>query len=127
MIFWIAAVMCLYLVQIYLPAILLLPAEGLTAHAGPRDDIPDRGKFGGRAERALVNLKENLPFFLAPAILVLSIEGSDIQAAILAAQVFFLARIAYAVCYIAGIPWVRSLSYAIGLTANVYGFWALIG
>lgn len=127
MLFWIAVVLCLYLVQIYLPAILLLPAEGLTAHAGPRDSIPDRGKFGGRAERALVNLKENLPFFLVPAVLALVIEGADIQAAILAVQVFFLARIVYVFCYMAGIPWIRSISYTVGLVANVYGFWALTG
>jgi uncharacterized MAPEG superfamily protein len=125
MIFWIAAVLFLYLVQIYLSALLLLPAEGLVSHAGPRDTIPDRGKYAGRAERALVNMKENLPFFLVPALLALAMDGVNMPAAILAAQVFFFARVAYVAVYVAGVPWVRSVVFSVGMGANLYGLWAL--
>ncbi|WP_153769829.1 MAPEG family protein [Labrenzia sp. CE80] len=127
MLFWIAAVLALYLAQIYLSATLFLPAEGLVAHAGPRDSLPDRGKYAGRAERVLVNFKENLPFFLVPAVLALALPGTDLSAATLAAQIFLVARIFFAAFYMFGVPWARSLAYGVGLGANIYGFWALTG
>lgn len=125
MLFWILMVLGLYLAQIYLSASLYLPAEGLVQHAGGRDNMPERGKYAGRAERALANFKENLPFFLVPAVLAMVIDGADMAAAVLAAQVFFFARIAYTGFYVFAVPGARSIAYGIGLAANIYGIYAL--
>src|SRR5690348_4359236 len=41
---------------------------------GPRDDWPPLTRLGGRAERALENMKEALPVFLALALLNLTVQ-----------------------------------------------------
>lgn len=125
MLTWIAAVLLLYFAQIYLATALFMPDEGIRQHLAGRDNLPERGLYAGRAHRALVNLKENLPFFLVPAILSLIIDGVAVDQAILAAQVFFFARIGYAVCYVFAVPVVRTIFYFAGLAANVYAFMLL--
>lgn len=115
MVFWVLAGLVLYLVQIYLSAAIYLPVEGLARHAGGRDTLPERGVYAGRAERALVNLKENMPFFLTLALLALIIEGADMGQAVLGAQIFVLSRAAYVVLYLISIPWTRSAAYTVSI------------
>ncbi|MBO6757763.1 MAG: MAPEG family protein [Roseibium sp.] len=127
MVTWIVLVLILYFVQIYFAGYFVLAKEGLVAHAGPRDTIPSGGLYGGRAERALVNMKENLPFFFVPAVLALVLTGADMQLAVIGAQMFFFARIAYVAFYVAGVPWLRSAAYSVALLGNILTVWALWG
>ncbi len=126
MIFWILAGLGVYLLSVYLPAILYLPREGLVNHAGPRDELPEAGAYTNRARRALGNLQENLPIFLTLAILALVAPSADMAQAILGAQVFVIARLVYIPVYLISVPWTRSLAYLAGLVGNVIQLLALI-
>jgi uncharacterized MAPEG superfamily protein len=112
---WILAVLILYFCQIYLSAALYLPAEGLLRHAGGRDVLPEKGKFTARADKALVNMKENLPFFLVPAVLACVLPEADKDLAVIGAKVFFFGRLAYVPAYLSGIPGPRSIAYGVAL------------
>ena len=116
---WILAVLVLYLCQIYFTAIMYLPSTGLLRLAGGRDGLPEKGKLAGRADRALLNLKENLPLFLVPAVLVYVVPDSNAGLAVLGAQIFFWARLAYVPFYISGIPGPRSIAYGLALAGNL--------
>lgn len=122
---WIIAVLGLYLGQIYLSALIYFPTEGTFRHLGGRDEMPDKGKFTQRSDRALNNMKENLPLFLVPALLTYVVPGADLGSAILGAQVFLFARLAYVPLYISGIPGLRSIAYTIALIGNGLVVWAL--
>ncbi|GAA0772721.1 MAPEG family protein [Roseibium denhamense] len=124
---WILAVLVLYFFQIYLSAALYLPAEGLLKHAGGRDTTPERGKYAGRAEKALINLRENLPFFLAPALLTYVVPGTDSELAVLGAQLFVFARCIYVPAYLSGIPGPRSVAYGLALLGNIIMVYAIVG
>ena len=126
MVFWLLAGLGVYLLNIFLPAILYLPAEGLVTHAGSRDQQPPVGPFVGRARRSLANLQENLPIFLGLGILALVVPGADIEQAILGAQIFVFARIAYIPLYLASIPYTRSMSYLAGLYGTLLMLLALV-
>ncbi|ASP33314.1 MULTISPECIES: MAPEG family protein [Stappiaceae] len=123
---WILAVLLLYLAQIYLSAALYLPSESIWQHAGGRDVLPEKGKYKGRSDRALVNMKENLPFFLVPAVLVYVIPTTDMALAITGAQLFFFGRLLYVPSYLSGIPGPRSLAYGVALCGNIIMAWALV-
>ncbi|MEP3430902.1 MAG: MAPEG family protein [Roseibium sp.] len=124
---WIFSVLALYLAQVYLSAALFLPSEGLLNHLGGRDSLPDKGKYTARADRALVNMKENLPFFLVPAVLVYVLPDANTSLALLGAQIFFWARLAYILAYLFGTPGPRSIAYVAGLVGNLVMVWALLG
>jgi uncharacterized MAPEG superfamily protein len=82
--------------------------------AGNRE-VPVEGQaWVGRAQRAYRNMLEGLLPFAA---VVLAAAAADISnpATVLGAQLFFYARVAYAVIYVAGIPWLRTVVWTVGL------------
>ena len=115
MLFWILAGLTVYFVNIFVPAIIYFPAEGLANHVGSRDNSPEPSAMVGRARRSLANLQENLPIFLTLGILAMIVDGADIEQAVRGAQIFVLARIAYLILYLVSIPYTRSAAYAVGL------------
>lgn len=82
-------------------------------------DTPVEGKgWVGRAQRAHRNMIESLlPF----AVLVLAAEVAGIANAntVLGAQLYFYGRVAYSVLYLAGIPWLRTIAWAVSLAGMV--------
>ncbi len=92
------------------PATLTNPKWSL----GNRSEKFDGSAWADRAKRAAENMKENLPLF---AILVLvanvSDQANDMSA--LGAQIFFGARVAHGASYIAGIPYLRTLFWAVSI------------
>ena len=103
-----------YLINVYVAASLLMGRIGMMAYMGPRDSLPEPSIYRARALKAADNFSENLPIFLALGVLALVVEGTDMTLAILGAQIFVLARVAYMAVYIAGIPVVRSLVFTVG-------------
>jgi uncharacterized MAPEG superfamily protein len=90
---------------------------GLPKLAGNREGLAPMAGWVGRAQRAHLNMLENLVLF-APLVLILDIVIRHNTMTELGAQVFFWARLVYAIVYIAGIPWVRTAIWgvsAIGL------------
>ncbi|WP_434051405.1 MAG: MAPEG family protein [Roseibium sp.] len=124
---WILAVLALYFTQIYATALFYVPSVSLLKLAGGRDELPDKGRLALRADKALVNMKENLPFFLVPAVLAYVLPTTDMGMAILGAQMFFWGRLAYIPAYVTGIPGPRSIAYGIALVGNIITVVALFG
>lgn len=123
---WLIAVLGLYLGQIYLSALIYFPTEGTLRHLGGRDVMPEKGKLAKRSDRALQNMSENLPLFLAPALLTYVVPETDVGLAVLGAQIFFFARLAYVPLYLTGIPGPRSLAYMVALVGNIMVVWSLL-
>ena len=88
-------------------------AEGMQAGLSNRDSLPEATPLGGRAERAAANSVEALLLFV-PLALVAHIAGKDVEA-LLGAQIFFWARVAYLPIYLVGVIYLRSLVWMIGV------------
>ncbi len=111
--------------QTFVAAVGTISQVGFVTAAGNRENMPVFTGWVGRAHRAHHNLLENLVLF---AILVLAAQALNRlnAATALGAELFFGARVAYAAIYVAGIPWVRTLLYAISLVGLVLIFLQLL-
>ena len=87
--------------------------EGRHIGLGNRDNLQEATPMGGRAERAAKNSIEAAAFFI-PLALIANAAGLDAEA-MLGAQVAFWARVAYVPIYIAGIKYLRSLVWIVGV------------
>jgi len=77
-------------------------------------DKPEQPLWAERAQRAHLNMVETMPAFIAVTLgASFLVSGSDTSIATIATwcSVFFWARIAHAVVYILGIPFVRTPVY----------------
>jgi len=98
---------------------------GLMRLIGNRDGMPEITGWGGRAHRAHRNMLENLVLFAA-LILVAVAAGKTNDMTLLGAQIFFWARIAYAVIYLAGVIWVRTACWAVSMAGLIIIFAQLV-
>ncbi len=114
MVLVILLVLALFVIQTLLPNRFREPGEegSVKAALGPRDNPPPYTVIGGRAARALANMQEALPVFLALALLNL-IVGTAADTAITGAWIFFLARLVYVPAYLSGITGLRTLVWAV--------------
>ena len=80
---------------------------GLPALAGNREALAPCTGWAGRAARAHHNMLESLVLFAALVLIAVAAGKTD-ASTLLGAQIFFWARLVYAVVYIAGIAWVRT-------------------
>ena len=97
-----------------------MPSLGLGDLISARDEVRDGTAVVGRLDRALNNCVIGMALF-APAVLILSVKGlSPLPNAILAAQIFLFARVAYVVTYALGVPLLRTLAWAISVFAVIY-------
>ena len=87
---------------------------GLPALAGNRDGLPEIKGWAGRAARAHRNMLENLVLFAILVLTAVATGRSDPQI-VLGAQIFLWARVAYAVIYVLGIAWLRTLAWAVSV------------
>ena len=87
--------------------------EGRQIGLGNRDNLKEATPMGGRAERAAKNSIEAAVFFV-PLALVANAAGMDAEV-MLGAQIAFWARIAYVPIYIAGIKYLRSFVWIVGV------------
>ncbi len=79
----------------------------------------------GRAQRAHSNMLENIVLFAA-LVLVAQISGRANEMTALGAQIFFWARLAYAVIYLVGIPWIRTGAWFVSMVGLVLIFLQLL-
>lgn len=77
-----------------------------------------------RMDRAHQNAVESLGPFAA-AVLIAHVAGLANETTAMWALVFFWARVAHAVIYWAGIPYLRTLAFAVGLIATLGIFWEI--
>src|SRR5262245_41918951 len=81
-------------------------AQGLWVMAGPRDHLKEPSIWQARTKRCVDNHREGLMMF-APLILIAADTQISNTLTIWGAQLFFYSRVAHAVVYLAGLPYIR--------------------
>jgi uncharacterized MAPEG superfamily protein len=87
---------------------------GLPALAGNREGLAEMKGWAGRARRAHLNMVENLVLFAA-LVLIVAVANKANATTATGAMIFFWARVAYAVIYLIGIPWLRTLAWVVSV------------
>jgi uncharacterized MAPEG superfamily protein len=118
MLVWSAA---LAFVQVVVAVIGAHLQVGLPMLVGNRDNMPEITGWAGRASRAHHNMTANLLLF-AILVLVAQVTSKLDATTALAAQLFFWARLAYAIIYIVGLPWLRTAAWAVSVVGMVMIF-----
>ena len=98
---------------------------GLPALAGNREGLTACTGWAGRAARAHHNMLESLVLFAA-LVLIAVVTNKTNATTLLGAQLFFWARLAYALVYIAGIPWLRTLVWLVSVIGLILIFVQLL-
>ncbi len=80
-------------------------AVGLPTLAGNREGLPEITGWAGRAKRAHLNMIENLVLFAALVLIAVTAGKANV----------FWARLAYAVIYVAGIAWLRTVAWFVSV------------
>jgi uncharacterized MAPEG superfamily protein len=98
---------------------------GLPDFAGNRESLPPATSWAGRAQRAHRNMLENLVLF---AVLVLVTELTNKNNAMtgFGVQLFFWARVIYAIIYVIGLPWLRTGVWVISMIGLILIFLQLV-
>ena len=99
--------------------------QGLVQAVGYPDNPPEPAKWAQRAQRAHLNLLENLPIFAA-LVLVAHLAGAADETSALGATLFFWARLVQALVMLAGVPWVRTLAFVVSWIGMVLVFVAIV-
>lgn len=95
----------------------------MPALAGNR--LPAITGWADRAARAHRNMLESLVLFAA-LVLIAVVANKTNSTTLLGAQLFFWGRLAYAVVFIAGIPWLRTAVWAVAVVGLVLIFGQLL-
>lgn len=98
---------------------------GMEIALGNRDNLPDPTPLAGRAERTARNTLENFVLFAVLALTahVAGATGSRVE---LGAQLFFWARVAYIPVYLAGITYLRTAVWLVGIVGMGMIFTAIV-
>lgn len=117
--------MVLGIVQLLLAAVAMTRQRGLKWNASARDGQPaPLTGVAARLDRAMRNFLETFPFFAAAALAV-AVTDSTSAASVLGAQLYFWARLVYVPLYAFGVPYLRSLVWAVSLWGILQMLWAL--
>ncbi|TMH72205.1 MAG: hypothetical protein E6H57_03820 [Betaproteobacteria bacterium] len=98
---------------------------GLPLLAGNREGLAPCTGWAGRASRAHHNMLESLVLFAA-LVLIAALAGKSNAMTLLGAQLFFWARLVYAVVYLAGIPWARTAVWFVSVIGLALIFLQLV-
>jgi uncharacterized MAPEG superfamily protein len=101
-------------------------AQGLWVMAGHRDVTKEPSVWQARTKRCVDNHREGLIMF-APLVLIAADVGVSNTLTIWGAQLFFYSRVAHAVVYLAGLPYIRPVFWTVGLVGTIMVFLALFG
>jgi uncharacterized MAPEG superfamily protein len=98
---------------------------GLPDLAGNRENLPPATSWAGRAQRAHHNMLENLVLF-AVLVLVTEITNKNNAMTGFGSELFFSARVIYAIIYVIGLPWLRTGVWVISVIGLILIFLQLI-
>lgn len=116
----------LFLVQLVLQAVASVAEFGPPYAFSPRDEPRQFKKpVLGRLSRAFYNLLETYPIFVALA-LALAVTGKTGGMGANGAMIWFWARVVYVPVYAAGIPYLRTLIWAIAAIGLIMMLIALL-
>ncbi|HEY2873582.1 MAG TPA: MAPEG family protein [Reyranella sp.] len=105
-------------VQVLIAAAASNHVVGLVTLAGNRDRLPEYTGFAGRAKRAHLNMIENMVLFSA-LVLIAAVAGKANATTAMGALIFFWARLVYAVIYLLGVPWLRTLAWVVSVIGMI--------
>jgi uncharacterized MAPEG superfamily protein len=100
----------LFFLIIIAQALIAIGQNGLSAQAGSRDSLNEPTVLRKRLQRLTANFQENLVMFGLIVFIAHATGVSNDQTA-LGARLFFYARVAHAVVYAFGWPWIRPLCW----------------
>lgn len=123
---YLAYTIALFLLVVLVQGYAGIANNGGLAMANNRDNLKPPTVFQARMKRLTDNYRENLWFFV-PLILIAAVAGISNQWTVLGAQMFFFSRLAHAIWYAFGWPFVRPLLWLAGVVACVLIFLALFG
>jgi len=111
---WLVWSILLGLAHVLIAATFSTQQRGLGWNAGNRDgEVKPLTGAAARATRANFNFLETFPFYAAAVLIVVLTSASTARTA-LGAEVYFWARLVYLPVYIVGIPYLRTLVWAVG-------------
>lgn len=117
---WLAAIILLTVLGAFPYVLQRIAGIGLMRTLGNpgASDNAEMPLWAQRAKSAHANAVENLVAF-GPALIAAHLHAPQAPGLAAAAQVYFLARLAHYIVYVAGIPVVRTLAYFVGLGATL--------
>ncbi len=121
---WSVLLTALYWVPYILNELAVAGVFGAVAHKAPW--TIELAGWAQRARRAHANQVENLVVF-APLAILVPLTGLGTAATAMAAMIFFFARLAHFVVYTAGVPVLRTLTFAVGVGCQVFLALVLLG
>ena len=111
---------------IWIPYVLdRISVWGLTDTVGYPDAPKPQSPWARRMKAAHANAIENLVIF-ATLVLVANAVGISNGATVLAASLYFWARLVHLLAYTFALPWVRTLAFAGGFVAQAIFAWQLV-
>ena len=122
---WLLWAVALTFAQMLVAVLGAMGQGGLPALAGNREGLPPITGRADRAARAHRKMLENLVLFAA-LVLVAVLANRTNSTTLLGAQLFFWGRLAYAVVFIAGIPWLRTAVWTVSVVGLVLIFVQLL-
>ena len=111
-------------VQMLIAASAANQVVGLSTLAGTREGMKEMPGFAGRARRAHLNMLENMVLFSALVLIAVVANKTNATTA-MGALIFFWARLVYAVIYLLGVPWLRTLAWTVSVIGMVMVAWPL--
>jgi uncharacterized MAPEG superfamily protein len=102
-----------------------LAVRGLMDAVGYPENPKPQSPWAQRLMKAHANAVENLVVF-ASLVLLAQVTGITSAAVGTAAMVYFWARVVHALAYTFAVPWVRTLSFAAGFSAQAVIAWVLL-
>ena len=110
----------------WVPYILnMIVVRGLVDAVGYPDDPKPMAPWATRMKAAHYNAVENLVVFGA-LVLIAHAGGVSNDATTLACAIYFWSRVVHLVVYTLGIPWIRTLAFAVGLGCQLTLAWQLL-
>ncbi len=107
----------LYALYIGVQSTLYRMQHGVEFAATDRDDEPRPNPLNQRAEKALRNLQETYPVFLALAVAAALGRGDDLS--LWGSVIYLVARVAYLPLYVLGVKYIRSLVWTISVVGLI--------
>jgi uncharacterized MAPEG superfamily protein len=96
----------------------LIAVRGIVSAVGYPENPPPIAAWADRLKAAHYNSVENLVVFAA-LVLIANIAGISSETTVLACEVYFWARLAHMLLYTFGVPWGRTLAFAIAWLCQI--------
>ncbi|HYM42929.1 MAG TPA: MAPEG family protein [Steroidobacteraceae bacterium] len=120
------ALVCVLTGLLWVPYILNeILVRGVVDAVGYPENPKPLAKWAQRLKAAHYNAVENLVVF-APLVLIAAAAGVHQPAIATAACVYFWARVVHAAAYTLAVPWVRTLSFVVGVAMQLWIAWVLL-